>query len=496
MTNRRWLKREVPLWVKEELITKDAGKEILSRYKNEEKGAYKEAFFVMAMVCILGGLGFFGASLWATLSQDQRFLLALAPLLFSLALVVLVVLYDRRIPDDPVMKKGPLTSFSADEEVSELSDSGVSADAAKRIGRKAQVFSALMGESHLVSPGTWHHRLPVFLRESVAAFHSICLLCAFWMVSDSFKLSDDMYGGLALCALLLLLVTLVTSSAASGMIYMAVSVGIFYTAPARGWPEFASWIFMILALFMLGHMLHERRDRAVVCFSWGWAVGILLLIFWSAGDMLWQTMFFSLAAALTWMAGGAFRSYGIGAAALRFFGGIAVFAVLLEGSYGAVWADMSGSYALWILYFLFLVVDALLLFRMAMKKEWLSVLAGLTPFVMAMAAVISVFETSGALPAMVVSLYCAILAIGVIARGFQTDRQVQRWGGVALLAGNGVIRVMDSALTLVERGAFFLAVGLFAALVCYLLYKMGAGKPKKKRPEPVETEKEETQDAE
>ncbi len=491
MTNRRWLKREVPQWVKEEVITAEAGKAILSRYKKEEKGAYKEAFFVMAMVCILGGLAFLGASLWTSLSQDQRFLLALAPLLFSLVLVAAVVLYDKKIPDEPVMKQGPAVSFSNDEDVSQLSMSSVSLPTAKAIGRKAQAFSALFGESHLVSPGTWHHRVPVFLRECVAGFHSICLLGALWMVSDSFKLGDDMYGGLALAALLLLVVTLVTSSAASGMIYMAVSVGIFYTAPVRGWPEFASWIFMLLALFMLGHMLHERRDRAVVCFSWGWAVGILLLIFWSAGDMLWQTMFFSLAAALTWMAGGAFRSYGMGAAALRFFGGIAVFAVLLEGSYGAVWADMSGSYALWILYFLFLVLDALLLFRMAMKKEWLSVLAGLTPFVMALSALISAFETSGALPAMVVSSYCAILAIGVIARGFQTDRQVQRWGGVALLAGNGIIRVMDSALSLAERGVFFLAIGVFAALVCFLLYKMSGGAKK-----PAVKEKEETDDAE
>ncbi len=478
MTNRRWLKREVPLWVKEELITQEAGRALLSRYKNEERGAYKEAFFVMAMVCILGGLGFLGASLWSELSQDARFVLALGPLLFSLALVALVVALDRKIPDEPVRKKGPASSFSAEAEVARLSDSAMSEETAKAVGRKAQMWSTLMEGSHLVSPGTYHHRVPVFLRESAAAFHAVSLLGAFWMVSDSFKLTDDLYTGLSLCALLLLLVTLATSSAASGVIYMAVSVGIFYTAPVRGWPEFAAWIFMLLALFMLGHMLHERRDRAVVCFSWVWAVGILLLIFWSAGDMLWQTMFFSLAASLTWMAGGAFRSYGMGAAALRFFGGIAVFAVLLEGSYGAVWANMSGSYALWILYFLFLALDALLLFRMAIKREWLSVLAGLTPFVMALSALISAFETSGAVPAMVVSVYCAVLAVGVIARGFQTDRPLQRWGGVALLAGNGIIRVMDSALTLTERGAFFLLVGLFSALVCFLLYRFGSGRKK------------------
>lgn len=488
MTNWHWLKREVPLWVKEEIITREAGNVLLSRYKNEEKGAYKEAFFVMAMVCICGGLGFFGASLWTSLSQDQRFLLGLVPLLFSLFLVAAVVAFDKKIPDRPQKKKEMESSFPFEEDKEDLSGRVPDEEKAKAAGKKEKVWNALRGEGHSSSSGTWHHRMPAFLRESVAAFHGICLLGAFWMVSDSFKLTDDMYAGLSLCALLLLLVTLATGAASSGMIYMAVSVGIFYTSPGWGWPELLSWLYMLLALFLLGHMLHERRDRAVVCFSWVWAVGILLLIFWSAGDMLWQTMFFSLAAALTWMAGGAFRSYGMGAAALRFFGGIAVFAVLLEGSYGAVWADTAGSYALWILYFIFLALDALLLFRMAVKKEWLSVLAGLTPFMMALSALISLFEETGALSAMVVSVYSAVLAVGVIARGFQTDRPLQRWGGVVLLAGNGVIRVMDSALSFTERGAFFLATGLFAALVCFMLYKMGSGSKKRHVLSKIETE--------
>ena len=47
---------------------------------------------------------------------------------------------------------------------------------------------------------------------------------------------------------------------------------------------------------------------------------------------------------------------------------------------------------------------------------------------------------------------------------------MQRWGGVALLAADGVIRVMDSALSLSERGLFFLMVGLLSGVVCFLLY--------------------------
>lgn len=487
MTNRHWLKREVPAWVKEKLISEEEGKALLARYRKGKPGPYKEAFFVMALVCLLGGLGFLGAGLWNGLTQDERFLLALVPLLVSLLSVVSMVLLDRRIPDDPVAVKGIAMPFGASGVLDEVSDSAGSLEKAQRIGKRAQLWGALMEEERLEPAKTWHHRMPVFLRESAAAFHGVSILAAFWMVADSFKLTDDLYVGLSLCGLLLLVLTLVTSSAASGILYMIVSVGVFYTAPVRGWPEFLSWFYMLTALVMLAHLLRERRDRAVVCFSWVWAVGILLLIFWSAGNMLWQTLFFSLAASLTWMAGGAFRSYGVGAAALRFFGGIAVFAVLLEGSYGAVWADVSGSYALWILFLLFLAADAVLIVRMAVKKEWLSILAGLTPFIMAVSAMIAIFESSGALSATVVSIFCAILSVAVIARGVQMDRPMQRWGGVALLAADGVIRVMDSALSLSERGLFFLMIGLLSGVVCFLLYLPSK---RKRKVVPAEEEKE------
>lgn len=294
MTNRHWLKREVPAWVKEKLISEEEGKVLLARYRKGKPGPYKEAFFVMALVCLLGGLGFLGAGLWNGLTQDERFLLALVPLLVSLLFVATMVLLDRRIPDDPVAVKGTAMPFGASGVLDEVSDSAGSLERAQRIGKKAQLWGALMEEEHLEPAKTWHHRMPVVLRESAAAFHGVSILAAFWMVADSFKLTDDLYVGLSLCGLLLLVLTLVTSSAASGILYMIVSVGVFYTAPVRGWPEFLSWFYMLTALVMLAHLLRERRDRAVVCFSWVWAVGILLLIFWSAGNMLWQTLFFRL----------------------------------------------------------------------------------------------------------------------------------------------------------------------------------------------------------
>ena len=113
MTNRHWLKREVPAWVKEKLISEEEGKALLARYRKGKPGPYKEAFFVMALVCLLGGLGFLGAGLWNGLTQDERFLLALVSLLVSLLFVATMVLLDRRIPDDPVAVKGVAMPFGA-----------------------------------------------------------------------------------------------------------------------------------------------------------------------------------------------------------------------------------------------------------------------------------------------------------------------------------------------------------------------------------------------
>ena len=195
--------------------------------------------------------------------------------------------------------------------------------------------------------------------------------------------------------------------------------------------------------------------------------------------MLWQTIFFSLAASLTWMAGTLFRSYGLGADALRFFGGIAVFAVLLEGSYGTVWADITGSYALWFIFLLFLAADGVLLTRIAKKKEWLSDLAGLTPFILGLSALVSIVETTGAISAMIVSIYAAILGVGVIGRGFQMDRPMQSWCGVLLLVGDGAIRVLDSALSFSQRGLFFLGIGAAAAFISWIFYITTRHKGKK-----------------
>ena len=41
MSNRRWLKEEIPRWVDDGVISEETGKKIISRYKGANIAAYK-----------------------------------------------------------------------------------------------------------------------------------------------------------------------------------------------------------------------------------------------------------------------------------------------------------------------------------------------------------------------------------------------------------------------------------------------------------------------
>ena len=58
MTHFKWLKKEIPRWVKEEIITREAGDSLISLYRNEERHSHGEGLFVLAAVCFLTGLIF------------------------------------------------------------------------------------------------------------------------------------------------------------------------------------------------------------------------------------------------------------------------------------------------------------------------------------------------------------------------------------------------------------------------------------------------------
>lgn len=48
MTHFKWLKKEIPRWVKEEIITREAGDSLISLYRNEERHSHGEGLFVLA----------------------------------------------------------------------------------------------------------------------------------------------------------------------------------------------------------------------------------------------------------------------------------------------------------------------------------------------------------------------------------------------------------------------------------------------------------------
>lgn len=44
MTHFKWLKKEIPRWVKEEIITREAGDSLISLYRNEQRHSHGEGF--------------------------------------------------------------------------------------------------------------------------------------------------------------------------------------------------------------------------------------------------------------------------------------------------------------------------------------------------------------------------------------------------------------------------------------------------------------------
>lgn len=137
----------------------------------------------------------------------------MGPLLVSFLLMLAVVLVDKKIPDPDVMEPDYRGTSLSDEILGfgGVSDSDAF-ESVDKIGKKAGLMAKIASGTRTVPAKTWHHRVPAFIREAAATLHGFCLLGAFWMVSDSFQLSSDMYSGLALCALLLLLMCIVTSS--------------------------------------------------------------------------------------------------------------------------------------------------------------------------------------------------------------------------------------------------------------------------------------------
>lgn len=308
MTHFKWLKKEIPRWVKEEIITREAGDSLISLYRNEERHSHGEGLFVLAAVCFLTGLIFICAGVWNGLSQDEQFMMALVPLVLSILIIAAILWQDR-----PVMDQIPAESVRLEEaeNTAELLSGETGGTVSAESGSEENTAAGNKGKdlSSLLPSVSYRHRVPDVIREAAGVFHGVAVLCAVWMVNESFKLSGDWFVLAAVSCVFLLLMSWAFPTAGLGMVYMASSVLVYRLSPYRGWPEAAAWVFLVLALPLLVRLLGERRHKAVVCYSWFWAVCVLLFIYWTASNLLWQTMFFALAAALTWMAGSMLSSW-------------------------------------------------------------------------------------------------------------------------------------------------------------------------------------------
>lgn len=263
MTHFKWLKKEVPRWVKEEIITREAGDSLISLYRNEERHSHGEGLFVLAAVCFLTGLIFICAGVWNGLSQDEQFMMALVPLVLSILIIAGILWQDRFVMDrDPAENDRLKVSESAAETLP--GETGETVSSANGISEYGFENGTAAGkeendQSFLLPSVSYRHRVPDVIREAAGVFHGVAVLCAVWMVNESFKLSGDWFVLAAVSCAFLLLMSWAFPTAGLGMVYMASSVLVYRLSPYRGWPEAAAWVFLVLALPLLVRLLGERR---------------------------------------------------------------------------------------------------------------------------------------------------------------------------------------------------------------------------------------------
>lgn len=279
----QWLRERLDEWTAEGLIPEETAEALRARCPAGPSFVWTGPLFAAALVCLAAGLAFTGAGLWGSLPQDERFLLAAGPLAVSVIAAALFLLGDSAIR--PVRHHGP----------------------------EGEALPA-------------HRGLPVFLREGVGIFHGLALTAAVWMVHDSFLLDPDMSGLAAGAALCLLVMLYLLRSAGLGVIFAADTAwAAWLSAPYGGWTGGAAWVLLAAGFPFFFLLISEKRQEAGIAYAWGWIAAVLALTFFTASEPMWQVVFFSIAASLTWLIGSVLRAYGWIGAAFRFFGGAAVF---------------------------------------------------------------------------------------------------------------------------------------------------------------------------
>ena len=297
MSSKRWLKAEIRKWVQNDLITPSEGNAILAQY-GEESHSYQDIFFIMASLSIGGGLLSLGASFWNGLTQGQRFVTAMIPLLLSALLMLALVALDRKVP---------VTGHW------------------KNVVRR-RMETAYMDESDREEETVTRYRVPDYAREILCAFHGGSLLLACYLLEDTFFIPGTLPLLLLGAGVILLILTFLMDSLSLSVACVLAATAAAVTG-GHDWIVTASWGLMAALVPFLLTLLKNDRQYSLIVLSWCWTAGVLFLISRTT-NMLWEMMFFSEAAAFTWIIGSMMRSYTAAGMAVRFLGSTAMFGVL------------------------------------------------------------------------------------------------------------------------------------------------------------------------
>ncbi len=440
MEHQKWLQEETRTWEREGLIDENAARALRLRYRTPSiRFSVKKPLFFVAAVGILAGIFFLCASFWNELTQDRRFFLMLVPLALSwLAVAGLMAADSDRVPKKKKIKEEN-PSLSAEENP----ESPVASD----------------------SP-----RLPDYVRETVCALHGGIACVALWLIHDTYRLDGDVYLWGSVFAAALLILSYVTKSAALSLVAVLLSAFSAWNGAAEGWPAAAAWGILALSLPQLFFLILQNRETTSVLYAWSWTAVALLLTHATGVETMWQAIFLTVAASLTWLVGAGQKREGWVGDALRFLGAAFTVLALLVDSISFTWQAPSGNILLWALFAVFLAADAMLIRKTLAKKEWTASLAGISPFIAALSALIALFwDASGVSSGIAVSLYALWLASMTILSGIQFGNKRRLGIGLVILASTGLVRMLDSTLTLTQRGLYFLALGVVAIFILFAI---------------------------
>lgn len=447
MEHRQWLMKELETWVDSGLVTAETARELRGRYRRDAfRVPVKTPLFFAAGFGILIGIFLLGASLWNHLSQDSRFFLAMAPALVTLAAAAGFIAWEKKAVS-------PMTRAIRNRK-SDIEES---------------LFPEMEEEEEKETARTVSHTI----RETVCTLHGLAAVLSLWLVRDTYRLDTDVFMWSAAFAAVLLLMAYITKSAGLGIVSVGLCCLTAWNGAHEGWPVLAAWTLMALALPHLFFLILSEREDPATIYAWGWTAGALLLAYITGIAVMWQVLFFTTAASLTWLFGAGMKRGSRVGELFRFLGSISVALALLGDLYTGTWRNPDGNIFLWVLFGGFLIANGYLLRTALRKKEWLACFSGLSPYAAALAALVALWEGSGVASAMLMTLYALTLGVFLLISGFHTGRRRQIILGVLILGSGALIRLVDSTLSLAQRGIYFLFLGLAAALFCYAVSAAG-----------------------